>query len=351
MQGKIVQNDLTVRQIDLNTADPTHPDVNSESEPSYFLVAVSTKENLVDCRKYCLAGFPETGNGAWTYADIAEGDYISFVYGAKAHDLYKVTGKKALSNASNVGPWPPLTFQSGESYFPFRLELRREREFEESLVRSEFQYIAENLLLRGGYSRSHFQADRTTLQRVSQMGEKTGTTGKSAHWEAELTTAKWVRRQGGFKPPGESRFLEYTLHALLRKHLAGDKQMSEFAEMTGFQEIDDRDVEILGERALPEGHVDLLIRDVEPVGETLNVPIEVKLNRCSDDDLVQLEAYIEQLEPECPGGILLAETIPRNFSPPENISLIRASFSDIDMGTPQSFSDMLSALELTPVER
>jgi hypothetical protein len=321
-----------------------------DSHPSYFLVAVSTVENLADCREYCLAGFPETGNGAWTFADIAPGDYVSFLYGATAHDLYRVTDRRAVANADEIGPWPALAFDSGESHFPFRLDLRQERAFEESLVRSEFQYIAENLMHRGGYSRSHFQADRTTLHRVSQMGKRDETAGKSGDWQTEETTAGWVRQQGGFEPPEESRFVEYTLHALLRKYLADERALAEFAEMTGYTELLDRDVEILGERALPEGHVDILIRDSEPVGEVTNVPIEVKLNRCSGEDLAQLEGYIDQLEPECPGGILLAETIPRNFETPDNVAVVRSSFDGIDMGTPQSFETMLDALCLTAVE-
>ena len=322
-----------------------------DDRPSYFLVAVSTKQNLEDCREYCLAGFPETGNGAWTFADIDTGDYVSFLYGAKAHDLYRVVDKIAVSNASEIGPWPALEFSSGESHFPFRLELHRERKFKESLVRSEFQYIAENLLLRGGYSRSHFQADRTTLQRVSQMGQRNETDGKSGDWTTQETTAKWVRKQGGFKYPEQSRFVEYTLHALLRKHLADEKVMSDFTEQTGFTELLDRNVEILGERALPEGHVDLLIRDSEPVGRATNVPIEVKLNRCSEDDLEQLTGYIRQLEPECPGGVLLAETIPRDFETPNNVKVVRTSFEGLDMGTQQQFQDMLDSLRLTPIER
>ena len=321
------------------------------SNPSYFFVAVSTEENLVDCRNYCLAGFPETGNGAWTFADIDFGDYISFLYGAKAHDLYRVTDKRAITNADETGPWPPIEFSSGESYFPFRLDLHRERQFRESLVRSEFQYVAENLLLRGGYSRTHFQADRTTLQRVSQMGERNETDGTSRSWDASETTARWVRKQGGFEYPAESRFVEYTLHALLRKYLASNDRMSDFLEMTDFTGLLSHDVEILGERALPEGHVDLLIRDAEPVGNATNIPIEVKLNRCSDEDLEQLRGYIQQLQPECPGGILLAETIPRDFDVPEDVALVRASFDGIDMGTPQPIEEMLAALQLTPVER
>ena len=66
-----------------------------------------------------------------------------------------------------------MTFkESGRSYhFPFRLKLRQVRAFDEPIVRVEFAYIAENLLLRGGYRKTHFQADLTTLQNVSQMGE------------------------------------------------------------------------------------------------------------------------------------------------------------------------------------
>jgi RecB family endonuclease NucS len=121
--------------------------------------------------------------------------------------------------------------------------------------------------------------------------------------------------------------------------------------MTGFTELLDRNVEILGERALPEGHVDLLIRDSEPVGRATNVPIEVKLNQCSKDDLEQLTGYIRQLEPECPGGVLLAETIPRDFETPNNVRVVRASFEGLDMGTQQQFQDMLDSLRLAPVER
>lgn len=55
----------------------------------YFLIAVSTRENLEKCKKYAYAGFPDTINGAWAYHDIKVGDYITFLYGAKAHNLYQ----------------------------------------------------------------------------------------------------------------------------------------------------------------------------------------------------------------------------------------------------------------------
>ena len=136
---------------------------------SYFLVSVSNKINLDLCIKYALAGFTNSINGLWTFMEIQEDDYVSFLYGARVFNLYKVIEKKAIKNADVIPPWPSVTFRmSGKTYyFPFRLHLNPLREFIEPMVRPEFAYVAENLLLRGGYRKTHFQADQTTLQSVS----------------------------------------------------------------------------------------------------------------------------------------------------------------------------------------
>jgi len=323
-----------------------------DDSPSYFFVAVSTKENLDLCREYGLAGFPGSQNGAWTFADIEVGDYVSFVYGANAYDLYEVGDKRAVLNAGDLPPWPALELTRGGTYhFPFRLDLQPKRELEENLVRSEFRYIAENLLLRGGYSRSHFQADQTTLQQVSQMGRVDTTVETSVDWPFEEGTAHWMRRRGDFRPPEVNKFIEEILHVLLRQRLSTQDGLSEFAQLTGFDEVQDREIEVLGERALPEGHLDILLKDSEPVGSSVQLPIEVKLNRCDDDDLQQLRDYMTQLQPECPGGVLLAETIPRDFDVPDDVTLLRAKFDGIDMGEPQTMADMENALTLEKVER
>lgn len=325
---------------------------SANEHPSYFFVAVSTKENLNLCREYGLAGFPGSYNGAWAFVDIDVGDYVTFVYGAKAHNLYRVKDKRALADAKSVPPWPSLELTRGGTYhFPFRLDLEPERTFTESLVRTEFQYIAENLLLRGGYARSHFQADQTTLQQVSQMGDATSNRPRVAEWEAETVIPKWVRRRGGFDPPRKNKFIEEILHVLLREYLERSAGSDEFAQMTGFTELSDRDVEILGERALPEGHLDLLVKDARPVGDSIQLPIEVKLNRCSDDDVEQLTEYIEQLHPESPGGVLIAERVPGTVQRPKEVRFIEAGFGDLDLGEPQPYGRMREAIELTLAER
>jgi hypothetical protein len=139
-----------------------------ERTVSQFLISVSNKENLELCKRHSLAGFPSSINGVWTFCEIKEGDFISFLYAAKAHNLYRVVKKNAFQKAEDLPPWKPLTFKmSGKTYFfPFRLHLAPIRIFEESLIRTEFAYVAENLLLRGGYRKTHFQADQTTLQNL-----------------------------------------------------------------------------------------------------------------------------------------------------------------------------------------
>lgn len=139
---------------------------------SYFLISVSNRTNLDLCIKHALAGFTNSISGLWTFVEVQENDFISFLYGARVYNLYKVKEKIALKNAETLPPWPSVTFRmSGKTYhFPFRLKLEPVREFAEPMVRAEFAYVAENLLLRGGYRKTHFQADQTTLQSVSQMG-------------------------------------------------------------------------------------------------------------------------------------------------------------------------------------
>ena len=49
---------------------------------AYFLISVSNRTNLDLCIKYALAGFTDSINGLWTFVEIQEGDFISFLYGA-----------------------------------------------------------------------------------------------------------------------------------------------------------------------------------------------------------------------------------------------------------------------------
>jgi hypothetical protein len=42
-----------------------------------------------------MAGFTNSIAGVWTYVDIRVGDFVSFLYSARAFNLYEVIGKEA----------------------------------------------------------------------------------------------------------------------------------------------------------------------------------------------------------------------------------------------------------------
>ena len=257
-----------------------------------------------------MAGFTNSSKGFWTYNEIDEGDFLSFLYGARSWNLYRVSRKFALDNASLLPPWPPVTFRiSGKTYyFPFRLQLQPVRTFQESLVRPEFSYVAENLLLRGGYRRTHFQADQTTLQAASQMGclYIDGVDVLLGSFE-EFTPLITFQRSDA-NPPSAYQFSELVLQALLKRYLRKSSNLELFLEDVVPQKDHLPDMEVLGELALPEGQVDILVKESTPIGVSTKIVVEVKSGAASASDIDQLVNYIAVVGPECKGGVLVARS-------------------------------------------
>jgi hypothetical protein len=311
----------------------------------YFFLAVSNRKNLNLCMQWLTAGFPDTINGAWAFCDIKEGDFVTFLYGAKAYNLYRVTRKFAVRDPASVPPkWEPLIFkQSGRKcYFPFRLQLKPVREFEESLTKEKYAYIAENLLQRGGYWKTHFQADQTTLSQVSQINEP--------------VTREEVPREVGVMEIFEPKFArvrkrenevyplrEVIVQAILRHHLLDRERLKEFLNQVGVSE--EEELEVLGEKALPQGYVDILIKRARPRGENRMVAIEVKLSRATDKDAKQLEGYMDELGSECVAGILMAEGFSRRLKRRGRLHFARYTF-DLDLSKPHTFQELLRALKV-----
>jgi len=284
--------------------------------PAYFLISVSTHENLELCIRHGLAGFLGGENGAWTFCEVADGDFISFLYGARAHNLYRVAGREALCDAEKMPPWKPLTFrETGKAYaFPFRLRLEPIREFAESLVRAEFAYVAENLLLRGGYRKTHFQADQTTLQSVSEMGSRPRASILPLSLpEHRQFTLRFTRNAKLARPPETCRFKEPILQAAIRRHLANTGNLQILVDEVRLN-VRAETLEVLGEKALPQGFIDLLVKQRAPLGSSLKVPIEVKAKRASEKDLNQLYGYVKELGDDCPAGILVAAEFGRQLA-------------------------------------
>jgi len=179
--------------------------------------------------RHAIAGFTNSASGSWTYLDVEVGDFVSFLYGARAFNLYRVKTKAAYKNAAELPPWPHVTFRpSGRTYyFPFRLDLEPVRIFDEPLVRTEFAYVAENLLLRGGYRKTHFQADQTTLQAASEMGRVwSGSVDYLSLGGTETFEPMLARTKELVSPPEVFLFRELFLQAAVRKYLSSPERLA-----------------------------------------------------------------------------------------------------------------------------
>jgi len=322
--------------------------------PSYFLISVSTRENLELCISHALAGFPSGESGAWTFCEIAEGDLVSFLYGARAHNLYRVTKREAIRDAQHFGPWPPLTFRETRRtyYFPFRLRLEPIRSFSESLVRAEFAYVAENLLLRGGYSKTHFQADQTTLQSASQLGElMEGQPAPLAMGEYATFDPRFARVKGLANAPEITRFRETILQSVIKRYLASEFNLGNLLTGISFDVIPAAELEVLGEKAIPQGHIDILLKRRVPVGSDFKIPIEVKTKKALPKDLSQLLGYMNELRGECPIGMLIANEFHKQVMQSArklNVRLVRYSLAD-KVGNAPTFEELHQSLRLEPI--
>lgn len=319
---------------------------------NYFLISVANKENLEACLRYCMAGFTNSINGFWTFCEIDKGDYISFLYGARVYNLYKVVKKEAWENAEKLPPWQPITFRaSGRSYyFPFRLILSQERNLNESMVRMEFSYVAENLLLRGGYRKTHFQADTITFYNVSTMGEKVSQK-KEPNIERETFIPKIVFNRKLVKIPYRFYFHELILQSLIRKKIYKDPIFKTILENFGLSNYSPNEFEILGEKALPEGHIDIFIKNKHPNSESNKIIAEVKVGKASTKDVNQLVRYMAELGKECKGGILFSKDFSKilmNKFP--NILFIKYAFKDLNTEKEYTYENLLKKLVLYKID-
>ncbi len=319
--------------------------------PDYFLISVSNRNNLELCIKYALAGFTNSINGLWTFLDIDEGDYISFLYGAKVKNLYKVVKKVAYKCAETLPPWPPVTFKmSGNTYyFPFRLYLKQERILDEPMIRPEFAYVAENLLLRGGYRKTHFQTDLITFYNVSNMGEPFSGKHETLKLNAKKFVPKIVFKKEKQKVPEKFYFHELILQVLVRKKLR--RLLDEIIYHFNLN-CNPSDFEILGEKALPEGYVDLFLKLKHPVGLNKYLLVEVKTGKALRSDFEQLKRYLSEFKKETVGGILIAKDFPKRRILEKNkeILAIKYSFTSLNLEKEYIYEDLLKMLKLELIE-
>ncbi len=122
----------------------------------------------------------------------------------------------------------------------------------------------------------------------------------------ETFELKFCLRKENENPPEVSSFKEVILQALIKRYLSENPNLKNLIEICEIDELDINNLEVLSEKALPEGHVDILIKEAIPIGVSRKIVIEVKLGKASENDFKQLKYYVSELGNECLRGVLIA---------------------------------------------
>jgi len=215
-------------------------------------------------------------------------------------------------------------------------------------VRYEFTYVAENLLLRGGYRKTHFQADQTTLQNVSSMGKMTNRISEKINYPAinEFTPLIAINKEK-VKIPHVYKFSEIFLQSIIKHNLSIKENLIKLLASIDFTDLKDVQFEVLSEKALPQGHVDLLLKEAVPLGTSKQIVIEVKTNKAALKDLNQIKSYIDEIGNDCVGGILIAKDFNKKvINNKGNIKLVFYDFPEVEKDG-CLIEDFINSLKLT----
>jgi len=226
--------------------------------------------------------------------------------------------------------------------------------FAEPIVRTEFFYVAENLLLRGGYRKTHFQADQTTLQSVSEMGKlASGPAEVLSLPEYKTFDLRFTKTAGLLRIPETLRFRETILQSAIRRYLMVEGSLRMLLTAANLSEELAGGLEVLGEKALTQGHIDLLLKQRVPIGSSLKIPIEVKTAKANLEDLAQLRGYMDELLEECTTGILIAAEFSKDTirsAPEKGIHLVQYGL-DVNLKQASTFEEISAGLNLRVLEK
>jgi len=88
-----------------------------------------------------------------------------------------------------------------------------------------------------------------------------------------------------------------------------------------------KSLEVLGEKAIPQGHIDLLIKEAIPRGISQKIIIEVKTGNATEKDFEQLKSYVDEIGKECITGILIASDFSKKATKRYRETLIPLKYS------------------------
>ena len=149
--------------------------------------------------------------------------------------------------------------------------------------------------------------------------------------------------------PEVSYFQEFILQSLIRQWLSQDANLQALFNSLVLVNFRANDFEVLGERALPEGHIDILIKDCMPAGYNRKIIVEVKTGKAKSQDIIQLKHYL-RLDQEYILGILIAQDFSEKVQQEamdSGIKCIRYSLGQIDKSATYSLDELKLNFQLT----
>lgn len=128
--------------------------------------------------------------------------------------------------------------------------------------------------------------------------------------------------------------------------------MNNLLGLVRINNLDVEKLEVLGEKALPEGHIDILIKEAIPIGLSRKIILEVKMGKALDRDIEQLERYANELGIECIAGILIAEEFTKNVvqkvqkQGDRGLNLVKYCLKDFSSEESYTFEQLKEKVEL-----
>ncbi len=197
--------------------------------------------------------------------------------------------------------------------------------------------------------KTHFQADQTTLQNVSELGGLFDGNVDVLDLTYETFAPEFTLDK---KKQDILKLQELIIQSAIRQNISEENTMKKFLNMINVTDLDSRNLEVLGEKALPQGHVDILIKEATPTGMSKKIVIETKI-KATKADLEQVKSYVEELDKECISGILIASNFQKKLieiTSTQNLKLIKYSLDKLEGKEKFSFDDLKENIEFELVE-
>jgi hypothetical protein len=157
---------------------------------------------------------------------------------------------------------------------------------------------------------------------------------------------KFTRNLEMQKAPEIFRFVELILQSAIRQYLSIESHMEDFLQQINLN-LSASSLEVLGEKAFPEGHIDILIKETIPIGRSNRIILEVKTGKAYPKDIEQVSKYTEEMGTECAKGILVASTFSNKvMSLSKEIALFSYDFGGLNLSKKVDFTQIVNNLKL-----